>query len=329
MTMDEVAELINDLELSGAWTRGALAEELERRARALPVGTEGRAQFWFAAGEGWQHDGDTERAVTCFEEAIADGGPTTVNATAGLIGARLDAGDDAQADLLLAELRQRVRAGNAPGIVHEYVADMLEAAGRLEDALRWYTAGLTHLDRSEPASGSDFEIFMLASARHRVRRALDLPRDRYDLMVEEVRAAIDPAARPSPTVVPVLCWRREQHALLLDTFPELADVEHHASFDTYREATELLMRDQPEGPLGVVLGDVQAYLVFAQQHRLDPNESGTRRRYASYVASSGAYEPWPPGRNERCWCRSGIKYKKCCGSVRAAVVPETVTIDIF
>ena len=22
--------------------------------------------------------------------------------------------------------------------------------------------------------------------------------------------------------------------------------------------------------------------------------------------------PWPPQRNEGCWCGSGLKYKKCC-----------------
>jgi hypothetical protein len=27
---------------------------------------------------------------------------------------------------------------------------------------------------------------------------------------------------------------------------------------------------------------------------------------------------WPPGRNDRCWCGSGRKYKKCCGRVPAA-----------
>ncbi|WP_406693168.1 SEC-C metal-binding domain-containing protein [Saccharopolyspora sp. ID03-671] len=24
--------------------------------------------------------------------------------------------------------------------------------------------------------------------------------------------------------------------------------------------------------------------------------------------------PWPPGRNDTCWCGSGRKYKKCCGA---------------
>ena len=28
--------------------------------------------------------------------------------------------------------------------------------------------------------------------------------------------------------------------------------------------------------------------------------------------------PWPPGRNEPCWCGSGRKYKKCCGAPSSA-----------
>jgi tetratricopeptide (TPR) repeat protein len=27
----------------------------------------------------------------------------------------------------------------------------------------------------------------------------------------------------------------------------------------------------------------------------------------------GEVVPWPPGRNERCWCGTGQKYKRCCG----------------
>ena len=30
-------------------------------------------------------------------------------------------------------------------------------------------------------------------------------------------------------------------------------------------------------------------------------------------ASTGGAITWPPGRNDACWCRSGQKYKRCCG----------------
>jgi uncharacterized protein YecA (UPF0149 family) len=36
--------------------------------------------------------------------------------------------------------------------------------------------------------------------------------------------------------------------------------------------------------------------------------------YASQLRSTGDTLPWPPGRNDACWCRSGRKYKRCCGA---------------
>lgn len=31
------------------------------------------------------------------------------------------------------------------------------------------------------------------------------------------------------------------------------------------------------------------------------------------VARNGGAIPWPPTRNDPCWCQSGRKYKNCCG----------------
>jgi hypothetical protein len=40
-----------------------------------------------------------------------------------------------------------------------------------------------------------------------------------------------------------------------------------------------------------------------------------RARYAADLGRDPARTiPWPPGRNEPCWCGSGRKYKKCCGA---------------
>ncbi|MDF2978705.1 MAG: hypothetical protein K0S40_3433 [Actinomycetospora sp.] len=38
---------------------------------------------------------------------------------------------------------------------------------------------------------------------------------------------------------------------------------------------------------------------------------------------------WPPGRNDPCWCGSGVKYKKCClprGRERGGVGPTPVPV---
>lgn len=49
-----------------------------------------------------------------------------------------------------------------------------------------------------------------------------------------------------------------------------------------------------------------------------PNEQDPaqlRARYAADVARDPSRTiTWPPGRNDPCWCGSGRKYKKCCGT---------------
>jgi hypothetical protein len=42
--------------------------------------------------------------------------------------------------------------------------------------------------------------------------------------------------------------------------------------------------------------------------------------FATEVAARGDAVAWPPGRNDPCWCGSGRKYKRCCGTV---VFPRT------
>jgi uncharacterized protein YecA (UPF0149 family) len=60
----------------------------------------------------------------------------------------------------------------------------------------------------------------------------------------------------------------------------------------------------------IVVAELDAY---AAERDLDPGEASTRSRYAADLARLGRTRPWPPGRNEPCWCGSGRKYKACCG----------------
>ena len=49
----------------------------------------------------------------------------------------------------------------------------------------------------------------------------------------------------------------------------------------------------------------------------EPDEEDPTQLRARYAADLGRDPartiPWPPGRNQPCWCGSGRKYKKCCG----------------
>jgi tetratricopeptide (TPR) repeat protein len=48
----------------------------------------------------------------------------------------------------------------------------------------------------------------------------------------------------------------------------------------------------------------------------DLPDSTARTDYAAHLAAKAdpGLTPWPPGRNQPCWCGSGVKYKKCCAA---------------
>lgn len=58
-----------------------------------------------------------------------------------------------------------------------------------------------------------------------------------------------------------------------------------------------------------------------EQAAVDGEDAGSaelRASFAAEVLRRGEAVSWPPGRNDPCWCRSGRKYKRCCGPVPAA-----------
>jgi len=60
--------------------------------------------------------------------------------------------------------------------------------------------------------------------------------------------------------------------------------------------------------------DVDGLLGWAAAEGLDPDTGEARSGYAAQLLERGDAIAWPPGRNDPCWCRSGRKYKRCCGA---------------
>ena len=58
---------------------------------------------------------------------------------------------------------------------------------------------------------------------------------------------------------------------------------------------------------------VEALVEWAAREGHDPGTGASRSEYAASLAATGGATSWPPGRNDACWCRSGQKYKRCCG----------------
>jgi len=66
---------------------------------------------------------------------------------------------------------------------------------------------------------------------------------------------------------------------------------------------------------------VADYVRWCDEHDEDPEEA--RPAYAAERMTDGEVIQWPPGRNQPCWCGSGRKYKKCCGSAPARAMHDS------
>ena len=72
-----------------------------------------------------------------------------------------------------------------------------------------------------------------------------------------------------------------------------------------------------------VEGFERDYAAWCAEHDEDPEDA--RAAYAADRMAAGDVIPWPPARNEPCWCGSQHKYKKCCGPVPAGPMHEPET----
>lgn len=129
--------------------------------------------------------------------------------------------------------------------------------------------------------------------------------------VEARRAAL---SRPRMTCA--LFWNSGEFIQLLDTWPQLADhygTEHH---EHIRHVEQMLQRLCSEGEphLGIAHGTVTDFESFTHEENLSPQDGDARAHYAADLAARGQATPWPPPRNNPCWCGSTRKYKKCCGN---------------
>lgn len=329
MSDDELLdEILDEVEaLQQQMPHDRLAPLFEERARGVAPGAPGRAAWLAHAGEQWELEGDLGRARACYEEAARDGGVTYIDPRAEMLNVLFELGEISRVDQLLGELRHDLRAGWEGRYVHAFVGESLELHGRLDEALRWFSQGLTHAQRDDP------EIVDIGclNGRYRVRRALGLPEDRYDLLAEDRRreyaAELDAAdeerllgaaTSARPVTMAVLYWPEREFTAVLDTWPSLADL-YGADHAEHRGIVEQHLRGlalEHAGPVAVGFGTLAEYLRFAEAKGHDPAESSTRAAYAAHLGNLRRVVDWPPGRNDPCWCGSGQKYKKCCGALR-------------
>ena len=85
----------------------------------------------------------------------------------------------------------------------------------------------------------------------------------------------------------------------------------------YNRALQRTLQDYADaGAPRLVIAPIRipAFLAWCREHDRDPADA--RAGYSADLARQGdpSLIGWPPGRNQRCWCGSGRKYKLCCGA---------------
>ncbi|HEV7713368.1 MAG TPA: SEC-C domain-containing protein [Asanoa sp.] len=235
----------------------------------------------------------------------------------------LDRADEAMAELvpLRPLLTQDPDAASA-------ITDALFAGDRGEVAHEWLTQAVGEAQAAVPEAepGDDdadqlatLIFFALLSERHEVRHELDLPHDELDEMAEALEAAVEDEQRSELEAElrrPVLFFPRAEFDELSQRLPDLARIcgptwdEHRA--DLERVLTARAAEGVPVD-LRLVNGSAAELAALVEARAADdPVADDLIDDYVDQLDGRAAGVPWPPERNDACWCGSGAKYKKCC-----------------
>lgn len=252
-----------------------------------------------------------------------------------------DAKDVAEAERITEELLRPGNLGEGPA---QLLGEDLQALERWDEALRCGNIASRQLLAQAPEDledAKDISLWPLVS-RALTRMTLGLPHDGHDRVALGVarrqiggsqelsgadgetwqRGAWDEGADPWQGGA----WRAVHALYSREAFDDARarglltgqGAEHGA--DAYYRAAELALRERarqhPETHWSVALHGVAEIVEFAERFGEDPADSETALEWAALepAADDPRLRAWPPGRNEACWCASGRKYKKCCGS---------------
>lgn len=196
------------------------------------------------------------------------------------------------------------------------VGAALEEAGKIELAVEWLTEAVDtvhgRMTSEQQNDGQAAMLYGLVQQRHRLRHALSLPHDKYDSLAVRLDSTVA-ETRSHEDVAAELFWPLAEFDQLITRWPTLADEFGH-DWDAHRATVETdLARYAAAGYPRLVLlfGEVDGLAKFAATTDEDPAKSGVADDYARGLDET-RQAAWPPGVNERCWCGSGQKYKKCC-----------------
>lgn len=299
------------------------AEGLEARGLSLPVGAVGRAEYLSHAAEFYETHDRLDDALRCLREAIADGGTTWVDVRVRLVRVLLLLGEDDEADNLARELRRSLGSVANIDTVVEWLAEAFEEVGRLREALRWFNLGVRSIDPEVLDDGDDWSLGIL-NGRSRVRRALGLGHDGYDRARDRVSEGLLERRRRTSgewglpedlggSAWTLIHWPEPEFQAFAARWPHLAE-GYGGTFRQHRIETEQHLRRYASTglPVSVGMASLEELLAYADEQGLNPTLGSTRAAYAAGIGRSGRAVPWPPERNDACWCGSSLTYRACC-----------------
>ena len=124
-----------------------------------------------------------------------------------------------------------------------------------------------------------------------------------------------------PAMPVALAWfPAAEYPQALQLWPELAGdgpakgAPDHARYSRALQSILTGYADAGASRLLVAPIRITEYQHWCHSTGEDPATPGARARYAATIAQQGRATPWPPGRNQPCWCGSGRKYKQCCAA---------------
>ncbi len=292
---------------------------------------------WYTA-----RGGNSEQALELFRRAAGFGGESGRDAQVGIVEQLYALRREQEADT--AQKALRAELDDQPGglcdlRVFDDMAEMLCDAGKYELALEWCQAGLDRVARAGNATEvADYRRGLLIT-RGFLRDELDIEHDDEDLAVRAETDASLTAFRQTVREkwgdlfwdreldVPddaeafdgiVLRWVREDFTAIRARWPE-STAHYGDRYDTYAARIQREARGYDEAGAArvrIVSGNLADYEAYARRERRDPADRSTRQDYGEWYAMThpDQVQPWPPARNGLCWCDSGRKYKKCCGT---------------
>jgi hypothetical protein len=230
--------------------------------------------------------------------------------------------------------------------LHSELAETYDRLGRVGDALRHADVLVEHgyACRPDPRRTGDPERLLGQLRDLRAASLAALGRDQDDL---QTAAPVTPSA-PTGSTVRLVEQARQMGSerweptglmplsvgwLPADEYPDwpthwpdladsdLVQEEHggsvpHAVYCRRMERRLRELRDTGAARLSIAPLRAAELDQWVADH--EPYEDDPAQLRAQYAADLGRNPsrtiPWPPGRNEPCWCGSGRKYKKCCGA---------------